>query len=75
MKSTTATAETVTGRWSRRMDRWHDEQGPFHRQRDDGSPACGASFLYMAGPHRDQPARAQCCKRCLKGYDAEQSAS
>ena len=59
---------TVQGRWSRRLNRWLDPEGPFHLERDDASPSCGASYRSMEGPHR-QPTRGECCKRCLKIHD------
>lgn len=52
--------------WGRRLDRWHDEQGPFHLLRDDGSPACGASYHTTTGPYPRVPSEHEKCRRCKR---------
>lgn len=54
-------------KWGKRMNNFHDEVGPFHLLKDDGSLACGASYFTTTGPYpnQDMTGRA-CCRRCLK---------
>jgi hypothetical protein len=37
--------------WGKLLDKWHDEVGPFHLLRPDGSPSCGASYFTSSGPY------------------------
>lgn len=50
--------------WGRRLDKWHDEKGPFHLLTASNAPACGASFYSMTGAH-PHVTEHQKCKRCL----------
>lgn len=61
----------VFGRWSRRLNRWLDPEGPYHLERDDASPSCGAHYRSMEGPISGQRTRRECCRRCLAVYDRQ----
>lgn len=74
MITPTPLGPAMSGRWSRRLNRWLDPEGPFHLERDDASPACGASYRSMEGPHR-QPHRHECCRNCLAIHDKRTRAS
>ena len=66
---TPASSSTVSGRWSRRLNRWLDPEGPYHLERDDASPACGARYRSMEGPTAGRRTRGECCQRCLAIHD------
>lgn len=38
-------------KWGRLINNVRDEIGPFHLLREDGSPACGASYFTSTGPY------------------------
>ena len=52
--------------WGKRLNRWHDEVGPFHLLREDGSPACGCSYFATTGPYPDQTHVTATCGNCGK---------
>ena len=37
--------------WGKLLDQWHDEVGPFHRLKPDGSPRCGVRYYTSSGPY------------------------
>lgn len=51
--------------WGRLLNRWHDEVGPYHYLKSDGSPACGARYFSSAGAYADTDGGPKCgsCSR------------
>lgn len=49
--------------WGKCVNRWHDEVGPAHLLREDGSPACGVRYYVTSGGEPDPVTK---CRRCLR---------
>lgn len=55
-------APTPRHSWGKLLNEWHDEVGPFHLLRDDGSPRCGVPYRSSTGPY--PYAEKDCHPRC-----------
>lgn len=62
---TAPTKKPLSDLWGRMLNKWHDEVGPFHRLRDDNSPACGASY-YTSGGAQHPPSEGHKCGNCKR---------
>lgn len=51
--------------WGKLLNEWHDEVGPFHLLRDDGSPRCGVPYRSSTGayPYEEKDCHPR-CGRC-----------
>lgn len=59
-------------KWGRLLNRFRDEIGKAHLLKEDGSPACGASYYASTGPYPHAIDDNQKCLNC-KGIDKVQA--